>query len=32
LPKALWAMGGIYTVLGVLFTIILFRHPVKSSD
>jgi hypothetical protein len=32
LSKALWMAGGIYTVLGVLFTIILFRHPVKSSD
>jgi hypothetical protein len=32
LPKALWIAGGIYTVLGVLFTIIMFRHPVKSSD
>jgi hypothetical protein len=32
LPKALWIAGGIYAVLGILFTIILFRHPVKSSD
>lgn len=32
LSKALWVMGGIYTVLGVLFTIILFRHPVGSAS
>jgi hypothetical protein len=32
LPKALWVAGGIYIVLGVLFTTILFRHPVKSTQ
>jgi len=32
LPILLWAAGGAYVVLGILFMIILFRHPVKSTD
>ena len=32
LPKALWVLCGVYTVLGVLFTIILFRHPIQSTN
>ena len=31
LPKALWVAGMVYTVLGVLFTVILFRHPIAST-
>lgn len=32
LPKILWAAGAAYVVLGLLFMIILFRHPVKSKS
>ncbi|MFD2066982.1 hypothetical protein ACFSKU_08810 [Pontibacter silvestris] len=31
LPKALWIAGGVYIVLGLLFMIILFRHPINST-
>jgi hypothetical protein len=30
-PTILWASGALYTILGVLFTIILFRHPIKAD-
>jgi hypothetical protein len=30
LPKALWTAGAGYAVLGLLFIIILFRHPINS--
>jgi hypothetical protein len=30
LPIALWATGAVYMVLGLLFIIILFRHPLKT--
>ena len=32
LPKILWAAGAAYVVLGLLFMIILFSHPVKSKS
>ena len=32
LPKILWAAGAAYVVLGLLFMIILFRHPIKSNE
>jgi len=32
LPKTLWAAGVVYAVLGLLFIIILFRHPISSSE
>jgi len=32
LPKAIWGAGFVYVALGILFMIILFRHPVKSTD
>ena len=32
LPKGLWVAGGVYAVLGLLFIIILFRHPIKSTS
>jgi hypothetical protein len=31
LPKALWVAGGVYTILGLLFIVILFRHPLHST-
>jgi hypothetical protein len=32
LPKILWAACVAYVAFGILFMIILFRHPVKSKD
>jgi len=32
LPRAIWTAGLVYTVLGLLFIIILFRHPINSTD
>jgi len=32
LPKILWAVGVVYVVLGVLFVVILFRHPIPASS
>lgn len=32
LPIAIWVAGAIYAALWLLFAIILFRHPVRSSD
>ena len=32
LPKPVWVAAGAYAVFGILFMIILFRHPVKSND
>jgi len=32
LPKTIWATGVVYAALGVLFTIILFRHPISSNN
>jgi hypothetical protein len=32
LPKSLWAAGAVYAVLGLLFMIILFRHPINSTS
>ncbi|MEQ8303597.1 MAG: hypothetical protein RIB47_09410 [Cyclobacteriaceae bacterium] len=31
LPKALWMAGAVYLLFGVLFMLILFRHPISSS-
>lgn len=31
LPKALWTAGVVYVILGVLFIIILNRHPINSK-
>ena len=31
LSKALWVAGGVYVILGLLFVIILFRHPVQTT-
>lgn len=31
LSKALWTTGAVYVVLGLLFIIILFRHPIQST-
>lgn len=31
LPKALWATGAVYAILGLLFIMILFRHPINST-
>jgi len=31
LPKALWLAGVVYTTLGLLFLILLFRHPLNSN-
>lgn len=30
LPMALWATGVVYAILGLLFIMILFRHPINS--
>ena len=30
LPRALWATGVVYAILGLLFIMILFRHPINS--
>lgn len=30
LQRILWMAGAIYIALGILFTIILFRHPINS--
>ena len=32
LSKILWATCFAYVIFGILFMIILFRHPVKSTD
>ena len=32
LPKTLWTAGIVYAVLGIVFIIILFRHPVNSTS
>lgn len=32
LPIALWAAGVVCAVLGLLFIIILFRHPINSTS
>jgi len=32
LPKSLWTAGAVYAVLGLLFIIILFRHPINSTS
>jgi len=31
LPKALWATGAVYAILGLLFIVVLFRHPINST-
>jgi hypothetical protein len=31
LPKSLWAAGIVYVTFGLLFIIILFRHPINSE-
>jgi hypothetical protein len=31
LPKAIWAAGAVYLVFGLLFILILFRHPINST-
>ncbi len=31
LPKALWVAGAVYLVFGLLFILILFRHPINST-
>lgn len=31
LPTTLWTAGVVYAVLGLIFIIILFRHPLNSS-
>jgi hypothetical protein len=31
LPVILWATGAVYLLLGLLFAIILFRHPINSQ-
>lgn len=30
-PKALWVVGTIYVIFGLLFAVILFRHPISST-
>jgi hypothetical protein len=32
LSKILWTAGAVYAVFGVLFIIILFRHPIESEE
>ena len=32
LPKTLWTAGIVYAVLGIVFAIILFRHPLNSTS
>jgi hypothetical protein len=32
LPKTLWGACVVYAVLGLLFVMILFRHPVNSTN
>ncbi len=31
LPKPLWIAGVVYTTLGCLFIILMFRHPVNTN-
>jgi hypothetical protein len=32
LPKTIWVAGAMYIIFGLLFLVILFRHPVKAAD
>lgn len=31
LPGILWAVGAVYVVFGIVFMILLFRHPIRST-
>lgn len=31
IPKVLWIAGAVYLVFGLLFIVILFRHPIHST-